>query len=284
MDLSILNVFLRNLDGPLPIQAVRAHALNGMFYTELDRRYHTWVSKLHHLDKREVLPFSISAIFQDGLFLGFRVGALTEESGERIRETWVKLCEDQTVVRLGSASMLVESITSGMPWDASYEKIWETAPVKFGIRLAFETPFRLGANSGVNHYTLFPTPKGLWLWLARRWDTYAGISLPPELNRWVDWQVNPIEVHLETVFGYIEKDIEWKGVIGEVAYQAFPGAKEIPESRLPDYLRGFQALAMLSEYSGAGEKTGMGMGRIRRVRTFSPYRNGNGSAVNIEEE
>lgn len=284
MDLSITNITLRNLDGPLPIQAVRAHAMNGMFYTELDRRHHQWVNKLHHLEKKEVLPFSLSPIFDEGFFLGLRVGALTGEAGDRIRETWVKLCDEQTIVRLGSAAMVVESVHSGNPWDATYKKIWETAPVKFGIRLAFETPFRLGANSGVNHYSLLPAPKGVWLWLSRRWEAFSSISLPPELIRWVEWQVNLIEVQLETVYGYIEKDIEWKGVIGEVAYQAFPGAPELPESRLPDYLRAFQALAMLAEYSGAGEKTGWGMGRVRRVRTFSPFRGEHGNAGSGEGE
>ncbi len=291
MDLSTLNIYLTNLDGPLPIHAVRGHALNGSFYGELDRHYHRWVSRLHHLDRSETLPFSISPLVEDGQFIGMRVGALNREAGVRIREVWENLQSTQATIRVGSASMLVSQVESGKPWPASYDKVWDTAPIKFGICLAFETPFRLTTsvvlpNDGRSrsHYSLLPTPKGLWQWCARRWNIFSSIPLPPGFIDWVDRQVCVMEVHLDTTCTLIEQNIEWKGAVGEVAYQAFGDSRDVPESRLPDYLRAFQALAMLAEYSGAGEKTGWGMGRVRRVRTFSPFRGEHGTAGSGEGE
>jgi CRISPR-associated endoribonuclease Cas6 len=272
-DLSILDVTLRNLDGPLPIEAVRAHALNGMFYSELDRRYPWWVQDLHQPRANAPLPFSLSPIFQDGYFLGFRAAALTSETGQRVREVWEDLAEHQTVIRLGSARMAVSGVERGKPWPATYEKIHETSPVKLGVRLAFETPMRFEPRGRLD---LLPKPKMLWGWYATRWEAFSGIALPPEFLRWVEMLVNVIEIDVETVFAYIEKEIEWKGIVGEVAFQAFADSPDVPLSRLPDYLRAFQELAMLAEYSGTGEKTGMGMGMTRRVRTFSPFRDGAG--------
>lgn len=177
--------------------------------------------------------------------------------------------------------MLVRQVEPGEPWPASYEKVWDTAPIKFGINLAFETPFRLTTSVPLSssgrprsHYSLLPTPRGLWQWYARRWNVFSGIPLPPGFSDWVERQVCVVEVHLDTVSTLIEQNVEWKGAVGEVAFHAFGDSPDVPETRLPDYLRAFQALAMLSEYSGSGEKTSMGMGRTRRVRTFSPYRTG----------
>jgi len=78
----------------------------------------------------------------------------------------------------------------------------------------------------------------------------------------------------ETRYAPMENTVEWKGVMGEVEYQAHTGAddRDIPPSRIPDYLRAWQALALFAEFCGTGEKTTMGMGRTRRLKTFGPHR------------
>ena len=57
--------------------------------------------------------------------------------------------------------------------------------------------------------------------------------------------------------------------MGEVEYHAFPDYSEedgIPPSRIPDYLRAWQALAYLAEFCGTGDNTTMGMGRTSRLK------------------
>lgn len=276
-DLATFDILLDNLDGPLPVQAVRANALNGMFYTELARKYPRWVEDLHHPRDHQPQSFSLAPIFENSRLLGFRVGTLTRETGQRVEEAWNDLCQNHLTIRLGPARVNVSQISRGKPWEATYEKIWETAPVKFGISLAFDTPLRIRSQG---NYNLLPAPRSLWQWYARRWEAFSNITLPPEFLLWIERRVNVVEININTAYALMEADVEWKGIVGEVAYQALDRiygnpTTDIPASRLPDYLKAFQALAMLSEYSGTGEKATMGMGRTRRMRTFTPYRSEN---------
>ncbi len=72
--LQSFEIQLRNLDGPLPIQAVRAGALNGMFYSEMKLRNPNWFKKHHRPNANMPQPFSLSLLFDEGMCLGFRAG------------------------------------------------------------------------------------------------------------------------------------------------------------------------------------------------------------------
>ena len=80
------------------------------------------------------------------------------------------------------------------------------------------------------------------------------------------------EVNLETRYAYVEKDVEWKGVMGTMEYQAYMDSGDVPVSRAADYLRAWQALAFYAHFCGTGEKVTMGMGRTRRVKVFGHHR------------
>jgi CRISPR/Cas system endoribonuclease Cas6 (RAMP superfamily) len=266
-DLQLLDIHLHNLTGPLPIQAVRAHALNGMFHTELGRRHGGLVEELHQSQKP--MPFSLAPIFDEGCFLGFRVGTLTAELGEVVAEVWDGLAARQGEVRLGNAELVVGEVRPGGLRPTTYEQLLAEAPVAHGVWLRFETPVRLKTfgQSGI-----LPTPHAVWQYYTQKWEAFSDADLPPEFLRWAGRAVQVTELALETRYAYVEKDVEWKGVMGEVEYQAFTEDEAIPASRVPDYLRAWQALALLADFCGTGEKTTMGMGRTRRVKVFGRHR------------
>lgn len=276
LSLHTFSILLRQSSGPLPIVAVRAHALNGLFHTELGRRHSALVDELHNGHKP--MPFSLMPIFRDEEFLGFQVGTLTAEFGQRVAEVWGGLAAQRAEVQLGSARMKVQEVQPGQPQATTYEQLLAEAPVAHGVWVRFETPVRLKT---FRHSGLLPTPHAVWQHYAQKWEAFAGISLPPGFVDWVRLRVQATELNLETRYAYVEKAIEWKGVMGEVEYHAYidEDDKDIPPSRAPDYLRAWQALALFAEFSGTGEKTTMGMGRTRRVRVFGPHRASNYSAT-----
>ena len=112
----------------------------------------------------------------------------------------------------------------------------------------------------------------MWRFLLHKWLAFSdGIELPPQIIRWVENEVRVTELDLETRIALLEKDLEWKGVMGRVEYQAKTDGRDVPAGRIADYLRAWQALAFLAEFSGTGEKTTMGMGRTRRVKVFGRH-------------
>ncbi len=266
-DLQVLEVRLYNIAGPLPIQTVRAHALNGLFHTELGRRHGALVDKLHQ--SQGSMPFSLAPLFDEECFYGFRVGTLTAEFGEVVAEVWSGLAARRAEVQLGSAQMMVDEVKPSGLRPTTYEQLLAEAPVAHGVWLRFETPVRLKTfgQSG-----LLPTPHAVWQYYTQKWEAFSNVALPPEFLRWVGRAVQATELALDTRYAYVEKDVEWKGVMGEVEYQAFTEGEALPTSRVPDYLRAWQALALLADFCGTGEKTTMGMGRTQRARAFGRYR------------
>ncbi len=254
--------------GPLPIAAVRAHALNGLFYAELGKRYPAVVAALHQ--PHTPAPFSLAPMFEGDEFRGVRVGTLTAEFGQRVAEVWGTLAAQQATVQLGAAQLVVMQVRPDEPKPMTYTQLLAEAPAAHGVRLQFETPTRLKTfgQGGV-----LPTPHAVWQFYANKWEAFADSPLPPELVRWVGARVVATDLALETRYAYIEKTVEWKGVMGEVEYQAFTDHDaDVPPTRTADYLRAWQALAQLAEFGGTGEKTTMGMGRTRRARWFGKHR------------
>lgn len=257
------HIHLRNLSGPLPIHAVRAHALNGLFHAELGKRHAALVEALHHGEGP--MPFSLTPLFdaEEATFTGFRVGVLAADVGEAVAETWGGLAAKRADVQLGSARLSVLGVEPEAP-ALTYEQLLTTAPVMHGVRLRFETPVRF--KSG-----LLPTPRAVWQGYAQRWEKFAPeLTLPPEFMRWVGYAVEATDLALEGRHAPAENTVEWKGAMGEVEYQAT--INELPASRAPDYLQAWQALARLAEFCGTGEKSTMGLGRTRRVKAFGKHR------------
>ena len=68
-------------------------------------------------------------IFQDEAFLGFRVGTLTADFGQRVAEVWGGLAAQRAEVQLGSARMIVQEIKPGQPQATTYEQLLAEAPI-----------------------------------------------------------------------------------------------------------------------------------------------------------
>ncbi len=259
------DISLHNLHGPLPVSAVRAKALNGLFYTEMGRRFPAWVDRLHLAQGNQPLPFSLSLLYADGYVKGFRICTLQGEITRRVEEVWAELALIKAEVRLGSAQTVITGFAPGYPGATTYAQLLDSAPEASSVALRFVTPTRF---KWMGHETLLPVPKAVWRSYAIRWETYSDIPLPPGFLEWVEWQVDPSEVHLETCLAYIEKEVEWKGVVGDVTYRAYLDARDVPPSRQFEYLRAWQALAALAEFSGTGEKVARGMGCTIRTRVY----------------
>jgi len=254
----------------LPIQAVRGHALNGLFYTEIGRKFGKVVDEFHELREGRPLPFSLAPIFRDEEFLGVRMGTLTAEFGDIVSEVWGGLAAKCAEVRLGSATLQVDRVKPGGLHPMSYQQLLDEAPEGHGVWLRFEPPMRVRT---FNQSGVLPTPQAVWHGYVLRWEAFAGIDLPPEFLHWANRRAQATELQLETRYAFIEKTVEWKGVMGEVEYTVFvEDGDDVPVSRLPDYLRAWQALALLADFCGTGEKTTMGMGRTRRLKVFGRHR------------
>lgn len=271
-DLQVFYITLKNTDGPLPIEAVRSHSINGLFYTEMGRRYGEMVDALHENgdDDELPMPFSLAPLHREGYFTGLRVGTLQAEFGQRVAEVWGALAAQEAEVRLGSAQLIVEKVKPPkFPRATSYRDLLADAEIAHGVWLRFETPMRLTIHSNPE---VLPLPSAMWEFYAKRWSCYADIELPPNFLTWVEHTVRTKEATLDMRMGYIEGDDTWSGTMGDVSYHTFTNGTGIPKSRVPEYLQAWQALAFLAEFCGTGQKATMGMGRTRRVGTFGPYR------------
>lgn len=282
-DLQILHVTLRNLDGQLPIQAVRLRPLDGVFYTALGGKASPLARSIHSIGaagRPNPAPYSIGPLFADGYLKGLRIATLQDYTQSKFNlaqvtaEAWDKL--KGKVIQVGSANM--EVIEAAVESQSTYNQVWAESEPHHGLELRFDMPtrFPLYGRDG-----LLPIPQAIWQCYLLRWNAFSGMAkeIPLEFLTWVQHLVHGVNVTLETGLAPIEREETASGVMGNVTYQAFrekkpPKGKDyvMPESQLPRYLRAWQALAALAEYCGTGMNADIGMGRTRVVSRFGPYR------------
>jgi CRISPR/Cas system endoribonuclease Cas6 (RAMP superfamily) len=289
-DLQTLNISLRNLDGPLPIQAVRLHTLRGVFYEVLGGEDSPQARSIHDSgggSDRYPAPYTIGPVFDDGSLVGLRITTLQDRAsptniGIVVENAWKskqekKILQERTI-RVGSANMEILRVENDTQSSTTYEQIWDEAKPKHGLQLRFEMParFLFHKNSGV-----LPIPQAVWSFYEWRWRTFSGITLPLEFLTWVLNQVHVTDATLETRLVPIQGTTTLSGIMGNVTYQAFREKKPakghenmVPESQLPKYLRAWQALAALAEYCGTGENANIGMGKTKVASRFGPYEPG----------
>jgi len=279
-DLQIIEIQLHNLDGPLPIQAVRLTALRGLFFGALGGEHSAAANTIHEIStkvKNRPAPYSISLITNKGTVVGVRVATFEDRTagtqsaiGEIITEKWGGLIGKEGEVQLGSARMTGESINTDRAADLTYAQLWEQSKPRHELKLHFVTPTRILSHG---HPGVLPVPFGVWQFYVLRWSAFSPIALPPEFQTWVLHQVQALEANLETRYASIEGQERLSGVVGIVRYGAYQEknrkVKEsidvFPESRLPEYLRAWQALAKFAEYCGTGENANIGMGQTRLI-------------------
>lgn len=282
-DLQTLQISLRNLNGPLPVQALRLHTMRGVFYHALGGEGSPLSRSIHAKGedgRPDPVPYAMSPVFADSDLTGLRIATLRDRTQTEFDltqttiEAWTKL--KGKVIPVGSANMKVLDVTAETR--ITYEQIWADAEPHHGLQLRFEMPTRF-SQYGRDH--LLPVPRAVWQFYLLRWNRYSGLKdrIPPEFLTWVEHQVHAMEVALDTRIAPIEKNEVLQGVMGNVTYQAFrekkpPKGKDymVPESQFPNYLRAWRALAMLANFCGTGENASIGMGRTTIISSFGPYR------------
>ena len=273
--LQVIEVFLRHLDGPGPLQieTVRGHTLNGLFHTQLGRLDTAFDRRLH--TSKDPAPFSLSPISDPkrGEFHGIRLGFLTNEIADKATEVWTRLWRSGEEFLLGQTRMCVQDVrVPNYPRPTDYSTLLAAAPAAHGVWMEFAMPTRLSSQP---QGSVLPTPGAIWGFFAKKWVAHSGgVELPWEFLHWVRREAYATEAYLDIGTVLLEGDVEWKGVMGRVEYQAMAGNRRSADFPVADYLRAWQALAFLAEYCGTGVKTTMGMGRTRRVKVFSRHADG----------
>lgn len=134
-----------------------------------------------------------------------------------------------------------------------YESLWDRAAGDDRVAIEFASPttFRTG---DVN--LLFPLPVSVFGGLLRKWQAFAPIDLPGELETFIAGRVVTERYHLETrVVRY--DNHQYNGFVGTCQYRVLSG--DI------DLVRAINALADLALFAGIGQKTTQGLGQSRRI-------------------
>ena len=273
-DLQAYEIQLTNMDGPLPVHSVRGDSLRGLFYKHTDPKLaellHSYGQKGNeHL----AAPYSVSILSKEvdikgkreNVLTGIRIAAFQSDLGNRLVEIWGALAVKKGMIKLGNASLRVESIQPASLSNLSYAQIWEQSQPAFGLSIKFETVTLLERNG---HLDRLPIPHVLWGYYLRRWEQYSPVDLPPHLLTWVEKcaYTRSISIAIDEI--PINGNVSLKGFKGTVDFHIAMKDDSLPESRIKDYLRSWQMLAAFAEFCGTGENTTEGFGRTRYVRAF----------------
>ena len=191
----------------------------------------------------------------------FEVGLLAEELTGPV----FGALADHVQYRIGNTQfrMADVSITSAQ----SYETLAQQADshASWDFRLVTPVSFATAKEQGPRRQQPWPDPVRVLHNLADRWNTFAGVALPPQV-----WDV--ISNHVEVSAGQL-RIVEYlvepgrrgapagyrKGSVGTVSYRLASA-----ESVAAPILRAVDALASFAEWAGFGDRTAIGMGHVRR--------------------
>jgi len=291
-DLQAYEIHLRNHDGPLPLHAVRGEWLSGLFYSTFKKPGHSKDGQegfenlgvqMHGKGQKEhageTASYAIHVLSEEvevkgkklAAVRGVRIASFQAEVGDRIAEVWGARAAKNAEVEFGSAKMTVSDIKPDVRNGLTFSALWDQSPVAYGVVIQFETPTVL---ERANHIDLLPSPKRLWSGYLRQWEQYApsDVWLPKEERKhfadWVEKCVYTRSMSIETRPMPIREEKELDGILGRLEFHALVTDEDFPASRLPDYLRGWQMLAMFAEFCGTGAGTTQGFGRTRYLRAF----------------
>jgi CRISPR-associated endoribonuclease Cas6 len=265
-DFQVYEISLRNQDGPLPLRAVRGESLRGLFYSQLGPELSNMLHDFGQ-EKQEGLtaPYSVAILSERGNVTGLRIAAFQAELGERVAGAWALLAARREIIRLGNASLEVLRMRPGWLNGETFAGLYEQSQAAYGVTLEFLSPTFIERN---NHFDLLPVPKWLWGFYMRRWEQYSPVDLPPKFELWVEKCVYTRRISLETRTSHTKSDKELRGMLGTIEFHALMKDDDLPQSRVDDYLRSWQALAMFAELCGTGKYTTEGFGRTRFVKAF----------------
>lgn len=185
----------------------------------------------------------------------WRISLLDDTLFSQLTHLWLNLNPDHPW-HLGPANLYITSIQgtpqSTQPWAnaTSYAQLYEQASdhiTNIDFNFATPTAFRQG-----KYDTTLPTRECVFNSLLSRWNKYSGIAL----NEIAIESIFPSFININTQI-VADSRSKFIGIIGEVNYRLL-GELE------PIQIKQINALADFALYAGAGRKTTMGMGMMRR--------------------
>ena len=265
-DLQAYEITLKNQNGALPVRAVRGESLRGLFYSQLKSEQS---NALHEFgqEKQEGItaPYSVSILSDRGEVTGLRIATFERNLGDQVATAWALLAARHQPVRLGNATLDVMGIQPERNNGETFASLYEKTRPLHGVALKFMSPTFIERR---DHFDLLPAPKALWSFYMRRWEQYSPIDLPPNLDVWVEKCIYVRRISLETRASHTQGDKELHGMVGILEFHALMEPGSLPASRVDDYLRSWQALAIFAEFCGTGKYATEGFGRTNVIRTF----------------
>ncbi len=213
--------------------------------------HHTSKSRPHH-----TLQWEHDQPIPTGTSCWWRISLLDDTLFSQLTQLWLNLNPSQPW-HLGSADLYITSILGTrqltQPWAnaTTYPQLYEQASdSERQIALSFCTPtsFRQGEFD-----TALPTRECVFNSLVQRWNKYSGISLEPNLTE----VIFPSFFNMRTVIAADSRS-KFIGCVGEISYRILGDVD-------PLIIKQINAIANFALYCGAGRKTTMGMGMLRRL-------------------
>ncbi len=245
-----LAISLEGRGRPLYGNDVTLRGIHGLLYSVLkasDTRAATW---LH--EHRAPKPYSLAAYYgEEGVLAGLRISALTDDSAEIIHTAWQKARHHDW--KLGKHPLCVRDVLA-VP-RASYAELSELPAVSH-ITLNFLSPTNFKQGPG---QLPLPLPRNVFRTPLVAWNSYAPHPLGIRED-WLEWcndNVFVAEHRIETAHVTLSRQQPpFIGFVGEVTFEIHRA------NRYKDAARRLHTLAKLTEITGIGRKTTMGMGAV----------------------
>lgn len=242
-------------------------AVHGFWYKQWEEVDRDTAETLH--TEKETPPFSLSPLMDlprprknvtritPGLQAWFRVATLTKNLSEKLTTHWAAQLPDE--IELAGIQWRVGGLPQKHAWNKqiSYQELAtrhlfnNRPPSRW--KLSFETPVTF--NSGVG-YLPFPLPNiliGSWM---RRWQAFAPIALPDELNQSVRERLMVNRYNMRSNLVQHGK----RALVGGEG-QYYLKAAKMPASERAQ----IDLLANYAFFCGSGYKTTQGMGMTRLI-------------------
>lgn len=244
-------------------------AVHGLWFAQWDKADPSVANMLHN--ETETLPFSLSPLMElprpekdvtrvvRGQKAWFRVAVLTGLLSEKLTTLWAPQLPDE--VELAGVPWRIVGVPQEHFWNrqVSYQELAtqhlfnNRPPSRW--KLEFETPVTF--NSGEGHLP-FPLPNiliGSWM---RRWQAFAPLALPDDLQKSVRERL--------LVSSYNMRSITVR--YGERKHPGGMGRYALRAAKMPASERAqVDLLANYAFFCGSGYKTTQGMGMTRLCQT-----------------
>jgi len=239
------------------INSIHPELANALHFSQAEKAFTLSPLQVHQPSTQNPLFWQYNRPIAADKPCWWRISLLDNALFAQLTPLWLNL-NPHKPWHLGSADLLITSILGTaqltQPWAnaCSYSQLYEQASDSDRVitfQLATPTTFRQGKFD-----TPLPTPESVFNSLLKRWHKYSEIAFDPTL---ID-SIFPSYFDIKTEI-VIDSRSKLIGCIGTVSYRLLGDID-------PLIIKQINTLADFALYAGAGRKTTMGMGMIRRIR------------------